>query len=101
MESKQPFDQWCLVEIMGHQRLAGRVTEEVIGSAALIRVDIPSGDGPDDFVTQYVGTGSIYRMTPTTESAVRAAVKGWQYRAPSPLGLPAVIDADVDADDVF
>ena len=24
---KESFDQWCLVELMGHQRIVGKVTE--------------------------------------------------------------------------
>lgn len=27
----QTFDQWCIVEIFGHERIAGRVTEQRIG----------------------------------------------------------------------
>ena len=31
---------WAIVELMGHQRIAGKVSEETIGGAALLRVDV-------------------------------------------------------------
>src|SRR5579859_3643818 len=39
MEHKQEFDQWALVELMGHQRIAGRVTEAEIGGSKFIHAD--------------------------------------------------------------
>lgn len=90
------FDQWCILELMGHVRLAGRVTEEVMFGAALGRIDIPSGDG---FTTQYFGGSSIYRITPTTEEVARliaihnqpAPVHRWEL--PAPRVPAAVADA--------
>lgn len=35
------FDQWAIVDVMGHQRYAGRVTEETLAGAGFIRVDVP------------------------------------------------------------
>jgi len=36
------FDVWAILEIMGHTRIAGRVTEQALGGSALIRVDVPA-----------------------------------------------------------
>lgn len=36
---------WGVVEIMGHQRYAGYVSEQTLGGAALIRVDVPEVSG--------------------------------------------------------
>ena len=35
------FEQWGIVELMGHQRAAGRLSEESIGGANMLRVDMP------------------------------------------------------------
>lgn len=83
------FDQWALVEIMGHQRAAGRVTEEAIAGVAMLRIDIPKGPDSNEFITQYINTGSIFRMTPTTETAVRAALTTWVWKPPSLAALEA------------
>ena len=67
--SEQEFRQWCIVELMGHVRLAGLVTEEQRFGATVGRVDIPQGD---NWVTQYFGGSAIYCVTLTTEEIARA-----------------------------
>lgn len=93
---EQKFDQWALVEIFGHQKVAGHVTEELIGGTSLLRVDIPTGDGPDDFMTQYLSGGSVFRMTPVTEEVVRLAVKRFDFRPPHIIGLPSPTTVEAD-----
>lgn len=85
------FEGWAIVELMGHRRIAGRVSETEIAGAKLLRVDIP-GDGPDDYATQFVGGASIYCLTPTTEEMARAAARSsrpepvtrWELPKPEP-----------------
>lgn len=69
------FSGWGLVEIMGHQRIAGRLGERSIAGTNLLQVDIPIGDGPEDFRTQFVGGGSIYALHPTDEKTARMLAK--------------------------
>lgn len=102
------FDQWAILELMGHVRLAGRVTEEEHFGAKLGRIDIPNGDG---FTTQYFSGGSIYRLTPTTEEIARGVaarnqpepVHRWELPAPqqhpidaAPAGEPDPYDEPYD-----
>jgi len=97
------FEQWAILELMGHVKLAGRVTEEEHFGAKLGRIDIPNGDS---FTTQYFSGGSIYRLTPTTEEIARGVaarnqpqpVHRWELPAPSePNGLhKRTVDEDVD-----
>lgn len=71
MEESIEFDEWAIVELMGHVKMAGRLTEVELFGSKLARIDIP---GPNDqFVTQYFGASSVYRITPTTEEIARAA----------------------------
>jgi hypothetical protein len=79
MENQDKFEQWAIVELMGHVKIAGRVTEEERFGAKLGRVDIPNGD---TFVTQYFNGSSLYRLTPTTEEIARSVAKSNQ---PSPV----------------
>lgn len=66
------FDQWAIVEVMGHQRFAGRVTEQAVGGANFVRVDVPAvGDVPE--FTKLFGPSSIYCISVTTEEVARAA----------------------------
>jgi len=91
----QSFDSFCIVELMGRQVIAGRVTEQTIGGCALLRVDIPEVDGTPAF-TKFYGASSIYCLTPCDEATARAAVAGLR---PKPvnvyqLNLPPGIAAD-------
>jgi hypothetical protein len=83
---KTPFDQWAVLEMMGHRTLAGRVTEEERFGVLLGRIDVPKADGT--FSTHYFGGGSIYQLSPTTEEAARAAALRLQPRPVSRWELP-------------
>jgi hypothetical protein len=65
-------DSWAIVELMGHVKLAGRLTEEERFGAKMGRLDIPHGDG---FVTQFFGGASVYRITPVSEEVARQVAK--------------------------
>lgn len=93
-EGAGDFKQWAIVELMGHVRLAGMVTEEERFGAKMGRVDIP-GPGDTIFATQYFSGASIYRVTPTTEEVARKIAMQYQ---PQPAALltqaPGVFDED-------
>lgn len=81
-DAKVAFETWAVVELMGHVRLAGRLTEENLFGSALGRIDIPVGDGTDEFITQYFGGGSVYRITPVSEEAARQVAR---HARPAPI----------------
>lgn len=66
-----PFDQFAILEIIGHRRLGGRVREATIGGIPLIRIDA-FRDGAEP-VTQYYGPSAIFCLTPATEEAAQVA----------------------------
>lgn len=67
----EAFESWAIVEIMGHQTYAGKVSEQVIGGSSFVRVDIPDTKEQPAF-TKLFGSGSIYCITPTTEVVAKA-----------------------------
>jgi len=81
MDEKLEF--WGLVELFGHQKIAGKVSEETIGGCSFIRVDIPEVDG-QQAITKYYGNGAIYSMTPVSEELVKLLVQQFQ---PSPINV--------------
>lgn len=97
-ETTERFDQHCLVELMGHARIAGRVTEETLFGAALMRVDVPETSHGAGY-TRYFGASAIYSVTPVSEDVARRAaeaidarpIQEWQLRP----ALPPPEDADV------
>src|SRR6266436_9913196 len=68
--SPESFNRWAIVELMGHRKLAGRVSEEVIAGTALLRIDVPDVPDQPGFTTYY-GPHTIYSLTPTTELLAR------------------------------
>lgn len=84
----ETFDEWVILEIMGHRRLAGRLTEQEIGGSGFLRLDVPS----EPPVTQYYAPGSVFAIHPVAEEVARAAarhnrpapVHRWELEAPQP-----------------
>jgi hypothetical protein len=63
-------EMWALVELFGHNRIAGKVSEAEIGAGALIRVDVPAVKDREP-LTKYYNVKSIYALTPVDESTAR------------------------------
>jgi len=61
---------WMLVELLGHKKLAGFVTEEERWGQVLLRIDIPTSvkDGRLQYTTQLYGAHALYCATPINES---------------------------------
>jgi hypothetical protein len=71
----EKFEQFAVVELFGHQIIAGKVTEQIIGGQGFVRVDVPAADGEEAF-TKFYGAGAIYAMTPCDEETMLSAVVG-------------------------
>lgn len=70
------FSQHCIVELFGHQRIAGLVTEETIGGATFIRVDVPKTSKRAGF-TKFYGATAIYAITPTDQETADLAAESF------------------------
>lgn len=79
-ETRTPFEEWAILELMGHRRLAGKVTEQEIAGARFIRIDVPGPGGTA--ATQFYAPGAVYAITPTTEEMARAVA---QISQPEPV----------------
>lgn len=65
MEEK--FEIWALVELMGHNKIAGRVTEHKFGNQSMLRVDVPSVGNLPAF-SKIIAVNAIYAINPLSES---------------------------------
>lgn len=110
---------WAILELMGHRRLAGWLSEEEVAGAAFLRLDIPAVPdgvktcdecgaarafgcicepalGPLE-ATQFYAPGALYCLTPTTEEIARGMaaslrpqpVHRWELPAPAVEAKPA------------
>jgi hypothetical protein len=70
-EQDATFKTHALVELFGHARIAGLVSEQTIAGQGFVRVDVPAtANGPA--YTRLFGPSAIYSMTPVTEDVALA-----------------------------
>lgn len=62
----EKFEIWALLELMGRQRIAGKVTEQVIAGTGFLRCDVPETSSNPAF-TRFIAPGSLYAINPITE----------------------------------
>jgi len=65
---------WAIVELFGHQKIAGQVSEQTIGGTSFIRVDVPETDDSPAFTRTFHGN-AVYAFNWTTEETARAEAK--------------------------
>ncbi len=71
MEEK--FQLTAMVELFGHQRIAGLVTEQNVGGASFIRVDVPETQDQPKF-TRLFNPSAIYAINPVSEETMMIMV---------------------------
>jgi len=62
----EKFDLWCVVELFGHTKIAGRCTEQNIAGTNMLRVDVPETKSQPAF-TRFFGSAAIYAINPVDE----------------------------------
>ena len=115
MESQSSFEGWAIVEVMGHNTFVGFVKTEVYGSAVMFRIDVPSRPAREETLavartigwetvpagsrvsvdhrpgfTKLIGAGSIYAISPCTETAAMEALERLDRRPLQLIDLPAM-----------
>lgn len=72
-EKNEKFEEWAVLELFGHQRLAGLVSEVQIGGASFVRVDVPMDGKKKNAwkLTKMYNPSAIYSITPVTEATAR------------------------------
>lgn len=92
-EVSEGFREWCVLEIMGHKKFAGLVTEQSIGGTSFVRVDVPAltdimGQPMLPAFTKLFGAASIYCISPCTEETARRFAASLQAEAFNRYELP-------------
>jgi hypothetical protein len=96
---REGLDGWCVLELMGHRRLAGRVQEVTVAGQGFLRIDIPAVKGREP-VTQLYSPGSVYAITPTTEELAKAVAESISHEPVYEAGFrkPALPSAGREVD---
>ena len=90
--------QWAIVELFGHQRIAGRISEQEVGGQKFVRVDVPSIERTDhagkveriEPHTKSFGAGAIYAINWVDEQAARVAAHSIRH---TPIDTWALAEA--------
>lgn len=67
----ETFESWALVELFGHNRIAGKCSEQNVAGTNFLRVDVPETKSNPSF-TRLLGHAAIYAINPVTEEVARA-----------------------------
>lgn len=102
-EEQKAYEGWTILELMGHRRLGGYVTEVNLAGAGFLRIDVPGAEGAP-VATQYYPPSSVYCLTPTSEAMAKAVavhnqpqpVSRWELPQPAPTPHADVIEPDLD-----
>lgn len=70
-DSVQNFEAWAIVELFGHNKIAGKCSEQNVAGTNFLRVDVPSTTMHPLF-TRLLNHGAIYAINPVTEEVARA-----------------------------
>lgn len=103
-QQAEKFEAWGLLELFGHQRLWGRLSEQSIGGCNFIRIDVPEvvlapPCAPIPAHTRLFTQGAIYGMTPTSEEIARAMAARTQARPVAIYEIPQRPALGNDSDD--
>jgi len=77
MNEENKFEAWAIIELFGHNQIAGKCTEQNIAGSNMLRVDVPETDEHPPF-TRFLGSGAIYAINPVTEEIARHWAKSLQ-----------------------
>lgn len=108
-QPEQPPALHAIVELFGHQRVAGRITQQTFGGASFVRVDVPEIEVEErEYVegkgyvsqrrtiqahTRSFGGGAIYAINWCDETTAAIAARSIKHEPLSPYSVKAAIDA--------
>lgn len=78
-KTSEKFDLWCIVELFGHSRIAGRCTEQNVAGTNMLRVDVPETKHQPPF-TRLLGSAAIYAINPVTKEVATAYAEQLQSK---------------------
>lgn len=94
-EKSKGFEGPAILELLGHRRLVGYVSEAQIAGSTFLRIDIPVADG--ETMTQYYNPASLYGLTPCDEDTAELEATDQQVDVVNRYRLRPVIERETQA----
>jgi hypothetical protein len=79
-------ENWAILEIMGHERLAGKIFETTVAGVPMLRVEVPTTEKLPGF-TRLLSGASIFSLTPVPADV--ATIVAGQLQKTAVSGIPA------------
>lgn len=73
------IELFAIVELFGHQRIAGKVTEQAFGSSTFVRIDVPETEAQPAF-TRLVNPSAVYAINPVTKEVMEEMARSIQQK---------------------
>ena len=112
-EPAAPPLQWAIVELMGHAKIAGAVSQDTACGVALVRVDVPQVVNTEQVYrngayvperrvipahSRSLSAGAIYSINWCDEAAARIAAHSIQHTPLRPFSLRSTLDSIPEAE---
>lgn len=95
-ESTTQFQSWAVIELMGHSKIAGHVSELQLGGNSMLRVDVPETKEVPAF-TRIFNPSAVYAINPCKEDFARKSAEQIQAVPIMEFDMQALIRKMVDA----
>lgn len=76
--NSNPVELWCIVELFGHQKMAGKISEYQLGGN-FIRIDVPETSTQAAY-SRVVNPSAVYAINPVTEEIAQAMAERYQTK---------------------
>jgi len=87
MAEQESLEIYALVELFGHQRIAGKVSEQVIAGSGFVRVDVPATSKRAGY-TRFFSPSAIYGITPVEQDVAQHLAESIYVQDIVPLTAP-------------
>lgn len=64
----EALEFWAFVEVMGHNKIAGRLTTRKLGTSVMLQVDVLKVDGSGTAYSKLYNPASLFSITPVDEA---------------------------------
>mgnify|MGYP000895465297 FL=1 len=75
----EKIELFAIVELFGHQKISGKVTEQAFGSSTFVRIDVPETKFQPAF-SRLVNPAAVYAINPVTEDVMKIMAENIQQK---------------------